>query len=473
MQLRMIKGTTSKGQGNLLDTTVGDREVETEKVARSFEQPPRMMGSRRARDMSILCYFHEDHGHDTNDYRQLKRQIEELVRSGQLSHLVKGVKKERTKISDNQREEKKAKSTTLDKVPILMIDREEARKRNNISKGPTFEGREITFPLVTKGSNSSAPPSIQASKLDSHVSLVGFSRKKSWAIGEVLLEITIGNAPLTRSYHQIQMAEEDEDKTTFFAGEGVYCYQKMPFGLKNVRATYQRLVDKVFSEQVGRNIEAYIDDMVIKSTSEEENCKDLANAHCADTWRSSNNVSHRKEVERKTDTKLEETKLSYEWKLYTDEASSSDGSRAGLMLIDPEETKEEKSWKTPIHEYLLNGLRPQDPKESRKIIIKAPQYKLIKGSLYKKSFYIPWLRCIAPPQTNEVIKEIHKGSCSFNAKPRSMVVSITKQRYYWSSMHRDISRVIQDCENCKEQSAVKKRAEIKEIAARNAWPFSH
>ncbi|GJY46757.1 reverse transcriptase domain-containing protein [Tanacetum coccineum] len=71
------------------------------------------------------------------------------------------------------------------------------------------------------------------------------------------------------------MAEEDEDKTGFFAGEGVFCYRKMPFGLKNVGATYQRLVDKVFNDQIGRNFEAYIDEMVINSTSEEDMLKDI------------------------------------------------------------------------------------------------------------------------------------------------------------------------------------------------------
>ncbi|GJT10551.1 reverse transcriptase domain-containing protein [Tanacetum coccineum] len=71
------------------------------------------------------------------------------------------------------------------------------------------------------------------------------------------------------------MAEGDEDKTAFFAGEGVFCYRKMPFGLRNAGATYQRLVDKVFHDQIGRNLEAYDDDMVIKSTSEEEMLADI------------------------------------------------------------------------------------------------------------------------------------------------------------------------------------------------------
>ncbi|GJQ96535.1 reverse transcriptase domain-containing protein [Tanacetum coccineum] len=76
-------------------------------------------------------------------------------------------------------------------------------------------------------------------------------------------------------YHQIQMAEEDKDKTSFFAGEGTFCYRKMPFGLKNAGATYQRLVDKVFIDQIGRNIKAYVDDMVIKSISQENMLKDI------------------------------------------------------------------------------------------------------------------------------------------------------------------------------------------------------
>ncbi|GJU05658.1 hypothetical protein Tco_1122088 [Tanacetum coccineum] len=126
--------------GLLSSLSKSPREIlATEKVARSFEQPPRMLGSRRSRDMSKYCYFHEDHGHDTNDCRQLRSQIEESVKSGQLSHLVKWIKKERAKTSGSQRGEKKEKSTTPAKAPILMINQEEACTRNIISKSPNFE----------------------------------------------------------------------------------------------------------------------------------------------------------------------------------------------------------------------------------------------------------------------------------------------------------------------------------------------
>nr|GEU36706.1 hypothetical protein [Tanacetum cinerariifolium] len=161
-----------------------------------------------------------------------------------------------------------------------------------------------------------------------------------------------------------------------------------------------------------------------------------------------------KKAEEKADTKLMKTELSYEWKLFTDRAASSNVSGVGLMLIDPEgkeytltvagksnkrnqikkadvlsklasitfehltkevmvevlpkqsieekeilqvETKEGESWMTPIHEYLVSGLLPEDPGELRKI------------------------------KTDDIVKEVQKGSCGFSAEPRSMVVRITKQ----------------------------------------------
>ena len=61
------------------------------------------------------------------------------------------------------------------------------------------------------------------------------------------------------------MDEEDQEKTAFIMSQGLYCYKVMPFGLKNAGATSQRLVKKMFSKQIGRNMEVYVDDMLVKS----------------------------------------------------------------------------------------------------------------------------------------------------------------------------------------------------------------
>ncbi|GKC46015.1 reverse transcriptase domain-containing protein, partial [Tanacetum coccineum] len=70
-----------------------------------------------------------------------------------------------------------------------------------------------------------------------------------------------------KGYHQIQMVEEDEEKTAFHTNQGVFCYTKMSFGLKNAGATYQRLVDKAFEKQIGRNLEVYVDDLHARNQS--------------------------------------------------------------------------------------------------------------------------------------------------------------------------------------------------------------
>ncbi|GJV43382.1 reverse transcriptase domain-containing protein [Tanacetum coccineum] len=79
-----------------------------------------------------------------------------------------------------------------------------------------------------------------------------------------------------KGYHQVQMADEDEEKTAFYTDQGTYCYTKMPFGLKNAGATYQRLVDEAFRSQIGKNLEVYVDDMVVKSKTEREMLADIA-----------------------------------------------------------------------------------------------------------------------------------------------------------------------------------------------------
>ena len=76
-------------------------------------------------------------------------------------------------------------------------------------------------------------------------------------------------------YNQILMDEEDQEKTSFVTSQGLYCYKVMPFGLKNIGATYQRLVNHMFSHQIGRNVEVYVDDMLVKSKDKANHLDDL------------------------------------------------------------------------------------------------------------------------------------------------------------------------------------------------------
>jgi hypothetical protein len=77
-------------------------------------------------------------------------------------------------------------------------------------------------------------------------------------------------------YHQIALHPEDEDKMTFITPHGIYCYKVMTFGLKNARATYQKAIQKCLASQIWKNIEAYVDDVVVKTTEEDKLIADLA-----------------------------------------------------------------------------------------------------------------------------------------------------------------------------------------------------
>nr|GEZ63062.1 reverse transcriptase domain-containing protein [Tanacetum cinerariifolium] len=103
---------------------------------------------------------------------------------------------------------------------------------------------------------------------------------------------------------------------------------------------------------------------------------------------------------------------------------------------------------TELVNYLKKGTLPADEKEARKIRLKARQYELIEGILYKRSFLTPWLRCVGPLQAEYVIKEIHEGSCSMHAGPRSVVAKAIRLGYFWPTMHRDAHDMIRKCSDC-------------------------
>ena len=78
-----------------------------------------------------------------------------------------------------------------------------------------------------------------------------------------------------QGYHQIALRKEDQEKTAFITPRGIFYYKVMHFGLKNVGATYQRMVTKMFSELLGKTVKVYIDDMVVKSVNSIDHVEDL------------------------------------------------------------------------------------------------------------------------------------------------------------------------------------------------------
>ena len=85
-----------------------------------------------------------------------------------------------------------------------------------------------------------------------------------------IVDASVGHGMLSfldafSGYHQNPMHPLNAEKTSFITPHGLYYYNVMPFGLKNAGATYQRLVTKMFRPLLGRTMEVYIDDMLVKS----------------------------------------------------------------------------------------------------------------------------------------------------------------------------------------------------------------
>ncbi|GJY64874.1 reverse transcriptase domain-containing protein [Tanacetum coccineum] len=114
---------------------------------------------------------------------------------------------------------------------------------------------------------------------------------------------------------------------------------------------------------------------------------------------------------------------------------------------------------------MLSGLLPKDPKEARKVQIRAPQYRLIKGNLYKKSFITSWLRCIGSSQAKTLFKKYMRVPCGFNANLRSCL--------NYTSMYRDAAETIQDCTRCQTYSTAARMPNNDITMVNNTWPFSH
>ena len=96
------------------------------------------------------------------------------------------------------------------------------------------------------------------------------------------MDATVGHPRMSflaafQGYHQIPLALNDQDRTIFVTLIVNYHYKVMPFDLKNAEATYQRMKTRMFELQLGKNIEIYIDDMMIKSKAESEHVNDLEN----------------------------------------------------------------------------------------------------------------------------------------------------------------------------------------------------
>nr|GEY33453.1 putative reverse transcriptase domain-containing protein [Tanacetum cinerariifolium] len=367
-----------------------------EKGCKKLEPPPKMFGSKRSRYMSKYYHFYEDYGYDTNDCRPSELRFKRHKPPAETPILMvsQGARIAKSLVQENTGYEGKEIIFPLvartNNAPVIIEAKIFGRKvgRVHMDGGSSCE-------IIYESCFEKLNPTIKATKVDLKTILVGFSGEGSWSVGEFPLEIIIREVPFSRTetlnfvivrsdsphnmllgrtsmqrmgivvstiheaikfhtekgietvlltdeanegmkrakripttrfhlkcfldaykgYNKIQMAEEDENKTAFYAGEGDFYYKKISFGHKNVGATYQR--GAKWAIELGEH------DIVFLRREEKETPVDFL-----------------VEIPFKDNKRKEKPKevpnSSSKWRLYTDGASNSSRSEAGLLLIDPE-----------------------------------------------------------------------------------------------------------------------------------------
>nr|XP_043637957.1 uncharacterized protein LOC122608955 [Erigeron canadensis] len=135
------------------------------------------------------------------------------------------------------------------------------------------------------------------------------------------------------------------------------------------------------------------------------------------------------------------------------------------------QVEEGECWMTPLYNFIKDGVLPEDKESAKKVRMKAPMYLIMEGSLFRKSFLGPHLRCVGPLQAKELIQEVHGGTCGIHARPILVTTKIMRLGYFWPSLYQDAKEVIEKCQSCQMHAPVSNRPRRDLIPVTTAWPF--
>ena len=109
---------------------------------------------------------------------------------------------------------------------------------------------------------------------------------------------------------------------------------------------------------------------------------------------------------------------------------------------------------TPIVSYLMDGRLLEEKDEARKLKVKSARYILMDEVLYKRGFFQPFLRCLAPDEVNYMLRELHEGACGNHSRARSLVHKVIYSGYYWPTIQANAKAYVKVCDQCQRFSNI-------------------
>ena len=129
------------------------------------------------------------------------------------------------------------------------------------------------------------------------------------------------------------------------------------------------------------------------------------------------------------------------------------------------------SWMDLIWDYINDGTLPDDPKEATKTRVRSSRFTNHKGSLYKRGFFTPFLKCIAREDTEYVLREVHEGICGNHIGVRTLAGKVLRQGYYWPTILKDATDLVKKCRICQEHAKISRLPSEPLTSVTSPWPF--
>ncbi|XP_019415399.1 PREDICTED: uncharacterized protein LOC109326930 [Lupinus angustifolius] len=117
-----------------------------------------------------------------------------------------------------------------------------------------------------------------------------------------------------------------------------------------------------------------------------------------------------------------------------------------VMAVEQVEVPD--NWMGPFIRYILHGDLPSDPKEKQRFLRCSFWYTLIQGTLYRRGFTAPLLKCLGPYRADYILREVHKGSCGHHLGAASLAKKVSRAGYYWPTMENDATDLTRKCTRC-------------------------
>ncbi|KAI8529804.1 hypothetical protein RHMOL_Rhmol11G0002100 [Rhododendron molle] len=130
------------------------------------------------------------------------------------------------------------------------------------------------------------------------------------------------------------------------------------------------------------------------------------------------------------------------------------------------------SWTSPIVEYITNGILPDNKEKARQLKIRATKYLMMGDVLYRRSFSLPYLRCLTTAESIRAMEEVHQGVCGDHQGGRMLAYKLLRLGYYWPSMQKDCNSMVQKCEKCQRFANIIHRPPIALTPMKGPWPIA-